>query len=78
MDIDKKNGIDNTYQPGARIEGSFRKHAPIKDNSTFLRLGLGAILSGGVVAYLYFGDYALYGTLGIAMIYLLLKKLGIF
>ena len=78
LEVDRKNGVDQTYKPGDRLEGAFKRNARPKDNSTFLRLGLGAILFGGVVGYLYFGDYALYFTLGIAMVYLLLKKLGIF
>ena len=78
IDIDRKNGIENAHAPGARIEGAFRKNSPRKDNSSFLRLGLGAILFSGVVGYLYFGEYVLYATLGVALIYLLVKKMGIF
>jgi hypothetical protein len=60
------------------LEGAFQRRVPRKDNSLFLRLGLAAILTGGVVAYLYFGDYAIYVTLGVALTYLIVRKLGIF
>lgn len=74
----EENGIKSEYQSGGRLEGAFHRRAPVKDNITFLRLGLAAILFGGVVGYLYFGDYAIYATLGLAVTYLVIRKLGIF
>ncbi|MDX1314502.1 MAG: hypothetical protein R3356_03285 [Eudoraea sp.] len=58
----------------SRIEGSFRRRANVNDNSGFLRLGVGALLFGGIVGFLYFGNIAVYITGAVAFIYLVLKK----
>ena len=76
MALNKKQGIKNDARPGDRLQGAFLKHAPRKDNSTQLRLVLGAVLFGGTVAYLYFGEVALYLTMAVVFVYLAVKKLG--
>lgn len=77
MELNKKNGISNTVKPGERLEGAFLKHAPRKDNSTQLRLVLGSVLFGGTVAYLYFGELAIYITVGLVVLYLVVMKFGL-
>jgi len=75
IELRKKQGLPAQVRPGDRIEGAFQRRAPVKDNSTSLRLGLAAVLFGGTVAYLYFGNLAIYVTLGVAMLFLVMKRL---
>lgn len=77
MALNKKDGISNAMKPGERLEGAFLKNAPRKDNSTQLRLIVGAVLFGGTVAYLYFGELAIYITVGMTISYLAAMKFGL-
>jgi hypothetical protein len=77
MALNKKDGISNDMKPGERLEGAFLKQAPRKDNSTQLRLILGAVMFGGTVAYLYFGEWAIYITVGVVISYLAAMKFGL-
>lgn len=75
IELRKKQGLPAQIKPGDRIEGAFLKRAPRQDNSTSIRLGLAAVLFGGTVAFLYFGNIAIYITLGIALFFLVMRKL---
>jgi hypothetical protein len=69
---DKKAG---NYSARDRIEGAFTKRAPQKENEGFIRLTIAAILFGGVVGYLYYGNIALFITVGLVLAYMVFKKL---
>jgi len=69
---DKKSGARSSR---ARLEGAFTKHAPKKESEGFLRLIIGTILFAGVVGFLYFGNVAVYITIGVVLTYVVSKKL---
>lgn len=75
MELRKKQGLSEKPHYGERLEGAFQRHAPRKDNSSTIRFGLAIMLFGGAVAYLYFGNIALYIVAGLAMLFLIVKKL---
>lgn len=72
INADKNSG---NYSARARLEGAFTQKAPMQENAGFLRLTIGAMLFGGVVGYLYYGNIAVYITVGLVLAYLLFKKL---
>jgi hypothetical protein len=68
---EKKRG---TFSSSSRIEGAFARRVPHEGNSSFLRLIIAAILFGGVVGFLYFGNIAVYLTVAIVLGYVVFKK----
>jgi len=71
---DKKSG---KHIAGARLEGAFTRRTPVQESSGFLRLIIGAVLFGGVVGFLYFGNIAVYIATGLVLGYMIIKKLFI-
>ncbi|RLD19252.1 MAG: hypothetical protein DRI71_12105 [Bacteroidetes bacterium] len=68
---EKKRG---TYSSNSRIEGAFARRVPHEGKSSFLRLIIAAILFGGSVGFLYFGNIAIYITVAVVLGYVLSKK----
>ena len=72
IQIDKKNGKSYSRE---RLEGAFTRRISADSNAPFLRLIIGTILFGGAVGFLYFGNIAVYITIGVVLGYMVFKKI---
>ncbi len=72
INAEKKKGI---YVPGTRIEASFKRKGVKKDNESILRLLIVILLFGATIGYIFYGQIALYSTLGILVAFVAAKKI---
>ncbi len=71
INAEKKKG---TYVPGTRVSSAFKRPGAKKDDGSILRLLIVILLFGGITAYMFYGQIALYITLGVLMAFVVVKK----